>query len=1072
MVLSDVSIKRPVFATMVILALVVVGLFSFSSLGLDLFPKIDFPTITISTSLPGTSPEEMENQVTKVIEEGVNTISGIDELRSQTFEGVSQVIVSFVLEKNVDVAAQEVRDRVSRLSARLPQGVNPPIIEKIDPDAAPVMSISLYGPLPLRDLTFLARKQIKEPLESINGVGAISIVGGRERQIHIWLDPDKLNAYGLSVAAVRSALRSQNVEIPGGRVDQGTRELTLRTMGRVEAVEGFSSLVVATRNGVPVRISDIARVEDGEQEPRSMARLDGRNSVSLIVQKQSGVNTVDVVEKVRARLGEYSKALPAGVSAEVIRDQSTFIQASVHTVEEHLVFGAILASLVVFLFLRNWRSTLIVSLAIPCSLIATFAAMKYLGFTLNNMTLLGLTVSVGIVIDDAIVVLENIFRHIEEKGETPMRAASVATQEIGLAVMATTLSLVIIFLPVAFMTGVIGRFLNSYGLTVAFAVMVSLFFSFTLTPMLASRFLKITGAGSGQAKGGGHTSKDSGFYRAIDRWYTRILTASMRHRGRVLLAGAACIVAIPILIRFVGFDFFPPDDQNEFQIGIKAPDGYSLAQTDKVLQRIEADIQTLPHVERILTSIGEGAGATVSDASVYVRLTPLKHGNWKTLFLTSIGEREMSQFVIMADARRLMQQYPELRTSVQNVAAISGAGARAQAIQFNVRGPDLKELERYTEAIKEKMRGIDGLLDIDATLNVGKPELQVVIDREKAADLGVSVTDIATSLRSMVGGDEEITRYREGDDEYQVRLRVDGPYRGTAEAISALSVPSSKGGLVRLDNVVNLVEATGPAQIERQNRQRQVTILANLEPTKPLGAAMDDVAAATKELNMGPAYSTGFTGRGKVFAESMKGFVIAFVLSLIFMYMVLAAQFENFIHPITIMLSIPLSIPFALMSLIVTAGSLNLYAILGLFLLFGIVKKNAILQVDYTNTLRAEGMRLYDAIIEANRARLRPILMTTATLVAGMLPMALLTSGPGAASRSSMANVIVGGQMLCLLITLLITPVAYTYFDALTRWFFRIIGSEKGNSRSELTLPSGITDEPVPQPGGGGAGGA
>jgi HAE1 family hydrophobic/amphiphilic exporter-1 len=611
---------------------------------------------------------------------------------------------------------------------------------------------------------------------------------------------------------------------------------------------------------------------------------------------------------------------------------------------------------------------------------------------------------------------------------------------------------------------VVGRFLNSYGLTVAFAVAVSLFVSFTLTPMLASRFLRITGHPGAARSNGAHRSKESGFYRLLDLGYGRLLEAALRHRGRVVLAGLACVLAIPLLMRFVGFDFFPPDDQNEFQISVKAPEGYSLAQTDRVLQRIEGDLRTLPHVTRLLTSIGEGSGAGVNDASIYVQLTPLKHGNWKTLFLTSVGERETSQFVIMAQARTLLQRYPELRTGVQNIGAISGAGVRAQPIQFNVRGPDLKQLEVYTGQIKEKMRGMDGLLDVDATLNTGKPELHVVIDRDKAADLGVSVADIATSLRTMIGGDEQITRYREGDDEYEVRLRVAWPYRSTAEAIAGLYVPSSKGGLVRLDNVVSLGEATGPAQIERQNRQRQVTILANLEPDKPMGDAMNEINAAVQTLGLPSTYTTSFTGRGKVFAESMQGFLIAFVLSLIFMYMVLASQFESFIHPVTIMLSIPLSIPFALISLALTGGALNLYSILGLFLLFGIVKKNAILQVDYTNTLRAQGMDRHEAIIEANRARLRPILMTTVTLAAGMLPMALLTSGPGAASRSSMANVIVGGQMLCLVITLLITPVAYTYFDNLTQWFFRLIGRKPAIPEEEMIL---APDEPVPQPDGG-----
>ncbi|TXH29872.1 MAG: efflux RND transporter permease subunit [Elusimicrobia bacterium] len=1017
MKLADVSISRPIFATMMIAALVVLGVFSYGRLGVDLFPNIDLPIVTVTTTLRGASPEEIETSVTKPLEEAVNTISGIDELRSTSFEGLSQVIVTFVLEKDADVGAQEVRDAVGRVLAELPQGTDPPVIQKFDPGAAPVMSIAVSGELPLREITELAKKRVKEPLETIKGVGKISMVGGREREVHAVINPMKLAAYKLSIKQVKDALQQQNIEVPGGRVQQSQKEFVLRTMGRIETPEDFGKVVIAGVNGVPVRLRDVGRVEDAEEEARSLARLDGTTAVSLIVQKQSGTNTVDVISRVKEDLADIAGGLPPGVRVSVVRDQSGFILGSVHTVQEHLVLGALLASAVVLLFMGSFRSTVIAAVAIPTSLVATYILMDAAGFTLNNMTLLGLALAVGVVIDDALVVLENIFRHMEDEGAPAMRAAGEATREIGLAVMATTLSLVIIFLPLAYMPGIVGRFLKEYGLSVAFAIMVSLFVAFTLTPMLCSRFLRV------------HHGPKGRLQLWVDRLndylvghYGRLVQWSLRRRWWVVAGAAVTILSTGVLIRFVGKDFIPPDDSGEFQIAAKAPEGTSIQAMDRILEQLEAEVRRMPAVESILASIGEGEGAGVNDGLIYVRLAPLEN-------------RDIGQFEVMALARRALGKYTGLRVSVTPIAAISGGGFKASDFNYVLSGPDLGKLRDYSSAIVEGLRNSKGLVDVDTSLTFAKPELRVRIDRDRAQDLGVKVEDIANSLRTMVGGEEDITKYKEGDDLYQVRLRVDRNYRDRPDVIAGLYVPSSKTGLVRLDNVASIVEARGPSQIDRINRQRAVTITANLQGA-PIGYAIEKADETARSLRLPPEYKTGLQGKAKEFGRMIRGFLVAFLLSFVFMYMVLASQFESFLHPITIMLTLPLSIPFALLSLLLAGQNLTIFSIMGIFMLFGIVKKNAILQVDYTNTLRERGKARDEAILEANKTRLRPILMTTAVLVAAMLPVAFGT-GPGSANRATMAVVIVGGQSLCLLITLLIVPAAYSLFDDATEWVKR-----------------------------------
>jgi HAE1 family hydrophobic/amphiphilic exporter-1 len=1016
--LAEICIKRPVFATMLVLSFVVLGAFAYLHLGVDLFPKIDFPTVTVTVTLPGASPEEVETEITKKIEEAVNTIEGIDEMRSVSAEGVSQVFITFVLERKVDECAQDVRDRVSRIVKDLPKDADPPVIEKVDADAQPVMSIAVSGKRSLREITEICDKQIKQNIESMAGVGQVRFIGDRKREIQIYLDGQKLRAYNLTIDQVRQALAAQNVEIPGGRIEQGKRELTLRTLGRVERVEDFNDLIIANVGGAPVRVRDIGYAEDGVQEPRTIARLDGEQAVVMEVRKQSGTNTVQVVDSIKQKLSQLQKGLPPDFRINIVRDQSTFIKGSFHSLQEHLIMGSLFAALVVLLFIRNLRSTIISSIAIPTSIISTYALMWYMDFTLNNLTMLALVLCVGIVIDDAIVVLENIYRFIEEKDLPPVQAAIQATRDVGLAVMATTLSLVIIFLPLAFMTGIVGRFMRSFGWTAAFAIMVSLLVSFTLTPMMSSRFLK---------KKHGRQSKDSRFYSIIDRGYTATLRWSMAHRAIVMFIAFLVMISTYWLFQAIGKDFLPTDDQSQMEVTLRLPEGTALAETDRLVQAIATQMkEALPAgtVDHVLTTIGGDQQQRVNRASIFFELVPIE-------------QRKYSQQQLMAMARAWLGQYKDFHPAVQVPANFSGGGFINADITFVIRGPDLAKLREYSEKVVEVLHNASGAVDVDTTLEEGKPEVRVHIKRDKAADLGVSVGSIADSLRTMVGG-QLVSSYKEGEDRYDVRLRLDEQYRNSAEEIAQLYVPSTKVGNVRLDNVVALDEGRGPAQIDRYNRQRQVIISSNVARGYAASQIMAKLMAELPKLGFDSRYETSFIGRTREMGRASGAFLVAFGLSILMMYMVLAAQFESFVHPITILLSLPLSIPFALISLFATGQNYSIiYSSVGVLMLFGIVKKNSILQIDHINNLRrVHGVARYQAILQGCRDRMRPILMTTFALVAGMIPMALGT-GAGSGSRRSVAIIIIGGQTLCLLLTLLVTPVAYSLFDdlaALALW--------------------------------------
>ncbi|MEQ1828652.1 MAG: efflux RND transporter permease subunit [Pirellula sp.] len=1013
MSISERCIERPVFTWVLVLVPVVLGIVAYFELGVDLFPKVDFPIISISAALPGASAEEMESSVTKPIEEAINTISGIDELRSTTREGSCTIVVKFVLEKNGDVGAQEARDKISSILRKLPDGIETPLVNKFDLDAAPIMTIGVSGNRHIREVTEIAKHQIQELLQTVPGVGNVFLSGGRSRAINVRINTDLLRAYGISVEEVRQALISQNLEVPGGIVDQGQKEMVLRTLGRIASSDKFNDLIVANRKGYPIRIKDLGHSEDSIEEPRGLSRLDGKNAVSLFVQKQSGTNTIAISDAVQKRLDRIRKALPSDIQLELTQDQSRFIRVSMDEVKFHMLLAAALVGATILLFIRDWRTTLIATLAIPTSIIPTFLFMQIMGFTLNNITMLGLILAIGIVIDDAVVVHENIFRHMEENGLSAMQAAIIGTKEIALAVLATSLSLVVIFVPVAFMGGMVGRFFSSFGLTVAFAIMMSLFVSFTLTPMLCSRFLKLEKSESGHAK-----SKSGWIYRAFEAFYGIVLRWCMRHRWATIVVSLLIVAStVPIMMN-LGVNMIPRDDQSELQVGFVTPEGFTLDRTDGIVHEIENRLTKLPGVVHRFTSIGQSGSAKgqgdVTRGSIYLRLVELE-------------ERRFSQFELMRRIRGILAEYPDLRTSVSDVSALGGGpNGDNRIFQISLQGPEIDRLAEYADILKVKLRQLPGLVDVDSTLSMRKPELQVSIDRERSMDLGIPVQTIANTLNVLVGG-QIVSSFKDGIEQYDVWLRAERQFREDSKEVLSLAIPSPVAGQIELGSLATIQERQGPSQIDRLNRQRTVTLMAHPDAVS-LNDAVRYANQCVVDMNLPPEYGIVYGGQADMLNETAYYFMVALGLSLTFMFLILAAQFESWLHPISILAGLPVTIPFGLLSLMLFRTSLDLYAMFGLFMLIGIVKKNGILQVDKTNELRRAGIPREAAIIEANFTRLRPILMTTVMLMAAMFPIAL-GQGPGASARASMAKVIIGGQALSLLLSLVATPVVYSLLD-------------------------------------------
>jgi HAE1 family hydrophobic/amphiphilic exporter-1 len=1022
---------------MIVLSIVVIGAASYFQLALDKHPQVELPTIAVRTQLPGASPEEVETSLVQPIEEAVNTIEGITELRAGSGQGASNVIITFNLNRDIEAAAQDVRDRVAAVVRDLPTDALPPVVSKFDSDQSPSVSIALVSNRPIRELTEIADKVIKEQIERSPGVGEVRINGGLERAVNVWIDPDRLTAYKVPITAVRDAIVRQNADVPAGNVTSGLNEQSMRTMGRMVSARDFNDLVVTTIKGAPIRVRDIGYAEDGTKEARNTSRLNGKPTVTMEIRRQSGANTIEVIEGVKAGLKKIASQLPPDVKLQILEDQSGFIYSALHEINIHLIVGSILASLVVFAFMRNWRAMIIAAIAIPCSLIAAFGVMWALHFTLNSVTMLSLVLMVGIVIDDALVVLENTFRFMEEKKMGAFDAARAATADIGHAVLATTLSLVVIFVPVSFMSSIAGRFLYQFGITAAAAVMVSMLVSFTLTPMMCARMLHVS-----EDTTGGHDAARSrqGFYRWIDASYMATLRFSMKHRMLMALLGVAVIAFSVPMYRLVRQDYLPTNvDDGQFEVRAVAPEGISLAAMDDLMQTFSRKVQATGGVTTVLTTTAGDYNGSLSNGRIWVQMIPHEQRvfSWVRLANGIIHadpfaafRNNFSQRDVMQKVRRQMAEYKDVKFQINNIQSInlSGAGSRTD-IGFVFRGPDIEKLVDYSSQLAKRGPEL-GLLDAQVSVQLNRPELRLQVDRQRAADLNADVASIASAMRLMVGGDERVSRFHDAgvNEDYDVELRLAEGSRNDPSTISRLYVPTKDGKMVRLDSVVKLQPALSVSQINRLDRQRQVTLQASVAPGYGLADRNLALTQAARDLNMPAGYSTLVTGRGRELEKTFTEFLIAFALSVAFMYMILASLFESVTHPFTILLALPLAVPFALFSLWVTGQSLNLYSALGMLVLFGVVKKNAILQIDHMNTLRDSGVPKLQAILEGNRDRLRPILMTTLALVGGMLPLALGT-GPGAEERRAVAVAVIGGQSLSLLLTLLMCPVAYSLID-------------------------------------------
>jgi HAE1 family hydrophobic/amphiphilic exporter-1 len=999
---------------MLMAAIVTLGWISLGRLGVDLFPNVQFPVVTITTVLQGAGPETIESEITEIVEEHVNAVAGIHNLMSISSEGVSQVFVWFELEVDPDVAAQAVRDKVAVARQELPFDAETPLVDKLDPDATPILAVMIAGDQPVGELTRFADDVVKERLQRVMGVGSVSRVGGREREVRVWLDGARLRAYGLTADDVVQALRAEHAEIPGGRLETGgrTAEFAFKTRGDVESVAEFGELVIAWREGTgPVRVRDVARVEDGLEDERTYAELDGVPGVSLLVRRQSGRNTVEVARAVVAEVDALRRDAPPGVRIEVAQDVSRFIETSVRDVASDMVLGGILAIAVTAAFLLSGRATLIVSAAIPASVIGSFFLFYAAGFTLNILTLMALSVSTGILVDDAIVVLENVHRHLE-LGESPMEAALRGTAEVGSAVVAATVSIFAVFVPIAFMQGMVGRFFLEYGLTVVFAVAVSLLVALTLTPSLCTRLLRRDAA----AEHGRLYRTFDRAYLAMERGYRWLLERALRHRMVVLgLALASVLVAIP-LARSIPLEFSGRVDRSEFEARLEMPLGTGIEETKRATREASAALRALPEVRRVFSKIGAGSRARADQAELYVQLTG-KH------------DRERDMFEVMDEARAVLARaVPEAkRVGAHEIPWVSGGGMASYHVHYSIAGPSLSELESRSEAIAERLRADPLFTDVRSSYESGRPEVQAAVDRRRAADLGVSLRSLATTLRTLIGGVDAVS-YQEDGQRFDVRAQLEPDQRDELSKLGLLQVRARDGSLVDFANVARLAVGSGPVQIDREDRSRKVDVFANARAGVALGTATERVDAIAAEVGLPPGYTGHHRGMAERMRESADAVKFAFVLALVALYMVLASQFNSFVQPVITMLTAPLSFVGAFIALALSGADMSLFAQIAFVALMGLVMKNGILLVDYANQIRERAGSARAAMLEAGPVRLRPVLMTAFSTVFGMIPVAI-SSADGAEWRNPMGILGVGGMLSSTLLTLVVVPVVYTLVD-------------------------------------------
>jgi len=1012
--LYDTAIRRPVFTLMLMLALVVFGVLGYQTLPINLLPSLDVPVVTVITILPGASPEVMESDVTDVIESAVNTIEGIDQLTSFSGQGVSQVTVTFTLDRDIDIAAQDVRDKVSGAVGDLPLDAEPPIVQKLDVNSQPMLWIALAG-LDDRTLSDYADQVVKPKLQSVEGVGNIFLGGFRERMVRIWIDRDRLAAHGLVADDVITALRRENLELPGGFIEGERTELAVRNLGLFETIDDFNDMIVATVDGRPIRLRDVGYAVDGIADERGLGRFNMTPALGLGVAPRSGANLVDVNRGALERMREIDDDFPEGVTWEVAFDGAEYVENSIANVQFDIVYGAILAILVVFVFLRSWRSTFIVSLAIPTSLIATFGFMRIFGFSLNNMTTLALALSVGVVIDDAIVVLENIFRH-QEEGEEPFNAARRGTREIALAAMAATFSIAAVFLPVAYMKGMIGQFLFEFGVSVAVAVLVSLFVALTLTPMLCSRMLRVR-----PKHGRVYEFLERGF-RWLERSYARGLDLVLRHKILTLVVTTVVLlVAVVVLVPAIGGEFAPPEDMSMFMVTIEAPVGTSLPAMDRAMQEVERVVLSQPEIVSGFAAVDMEERGQVNSGVMFCRM--LKP-----------DQREASQSQVVQRLRAQLAEVDLVQAFVVEFSFynVSSEGAEWD-VSYSIRGPELDELDRIGRTMVDRLQSIDGFVDVDTNLDLEQPQLFVTVDRERAHDLGLDAATIYDTVYSLIAG-REVGSFTTEGKRYDVRMKVLPEQARRPADIGALMVRTSSGQLVRLDNVVRISHGVGPININRTDRQRSLLLTANLEGLA-LNRALETVDAILDE-ELPDGYIAKRSGQAEEFDESMNSLLFALGLAVLIVYMLLASQFDSMFHPFTIMFALPPAMVGALVALWLTGDTLNIMSVIGIILLFGLVTKNSILLVDLTIQRQETGLDREAALREACPIRLRPILMTAVSMIFGVLPVALAL-GEGGEARAPMAIATAGGMTTSTILTLFVVPCVYAYMDRFSGWIRR-----------------------------------
>jgi len=1011
MKLSETSIRRPVLASMISAALVLFGVIGYTRLAVRELPDIDPPIISVSTTLPGANAQVVETAVTDVLEEELSTIQGLRTLSSSSSEENSQITLEFNLDRAVDVAAQDVRDKVSRVRGRLPVDVLEPVIAKQEADAQPFFWLALSSPnYDLMQLSDVADRRVKARLQSLAGVGSAGVYGERRFAMRVWVQPDQLSARGLTVQDVENAITARNVEIPAGRIESTRREFSVRSLGELKTPQGFGELAVASQGGQVVKLKDVAKVELGPEDNRSIFRYNGNPAVAIGVVRQSKANLIDVARSIRAAIPSIQETLPPGVKLETAFDGSVFVTHSINDARLTLVIAAILVVLIIFVFLRNLRATVIPGLAIPASIVSTFAIMYFLGFSINNFTLLALTIAIGIVVDDAIIVLENAYRHQEELHEAPEQAAVNGTNEIGFAVIATTIALVAVFTPLGFLRGSTGRLLSEFGIAVAGAVVISGFVALTLTPMLCAKVLRVP-----HEHGAIFKVLEQGF-NAIAERYATLLRTALRHRG-IVVAGTVVTVALAgWFYSHLQQELIPDDDRGFFLVVAFAPEGSSLEYTDGYVRQVEQIIGKTPEAQGYFTIIGGFAGG-VNRAFVGVILK-----DW------SERHRSVQQLVGAL--------FPQLFgiAGIQAFPYSPGALGFSQPVQFVVQNPDIARLAQAMDTLVPQARAIKGLTNIDTDLRFNKPELRVNFDRDRAEDLGVPVRDVAAALQTFLGG-RRVSTFTRNDKLYYVMVQLDSTHRNTPSDMSGIYLRGRGGQLVQLSALAKVDEGVGPRQINHFNRVPSFTLSASLIPPFAQGEALDSLDRLARRV-LPPGSTTALAGDSREFRESGGALYFAFGVALLVVFMVLAAQFESMLHPFTVLLAVPLAVTGALATVKLAAvlhrsgATINLYSEIGMILLIGLVSKNSILLVEYTNQLKAKGLDTVAAVIEAGRIRLRPILMTSVATIMGAVPVAWGV-GAGSAARKPLGYAIVGGIFFSTALTLFVVPVAYTLLDRL-----------------------------------------